>query len=741
MAGQRRLPSREKDAGDGPVSRPGLVGLLCSATEPVARPVRVIPYVGCLISLAGPDSEHCPGVSWQNSRLGVRVAAFYPTGSEMFDKVWDYLPKPRPTDLAEAFDRLRISFNRTLNEGVGILLLGALLATISAISFRAYVNVAGTHDRLVEEYVSAILGSAHEPRKRARHFGLTAAVMAKIRTADECPGGPKCQTTNRAHDIFRELSSAVTSPEEIAKEQLAVELALAGAERRAVDHWLDLAIEKVKSLRAQLRNGTTIDLPVASFSPDKYRSGYEEALGPPGCDRNGWSTLLVSSQAPSSCYGMTRCYGKEVSEGILLSNLLDQVAEFFSEVGDQNAEASFIQAYFISAHDVFRIWRTGSRNSGACDDFPAAYRWASASYFEHFVDQRADDSYITRPYIDLADQGFVQTRCTPIEAAPSGRTEGDGSRPRSLAGVFCTDHAIFKQSPASGVDPSICENPLLDVRVISLPTRGLRVRLGDVDVFQCKASSPERTSARERREVVDAVNAFLKGRRLDALKRSVNRVSFGETNDAYVFPLETRKDRWWALLVRPRVPSRPTEAAQFAGLSIAAGVAAIGALISAMLFSRRAQAANEKVALLRNVATGVIVVDSKDVVTEANDRAEELLDLPIPKVGVGAKDDEGEKRRFAELIEDSVIEVVEGGRLKEEMTPYSKIPEKRRQGKPSTYYARLEGKAIWLRASGTPMIEEDSRESPRTFGVIDFVAEPVAKELERIRRQHLERRA
>ncbi len=137
--------------------------------------------------------------------------------------------------------------------------------------------------------------------------------------------------------------------------------------------------------------------------------------------------------------------------------------------------------------------------------------------------------------------------------------------------------------------------------------------------------------------------------------------------------------------------------------------------------------------VLRCLQVGVMKEDANDRIIDANDRAEEVLGVPLPKLGADVEPEHA--WRFSTLIEPVIVEHLENEELRAACYE-DVIPKKRGAGSPSAYYARLRrGEGDWIRVIGSPLFLLDERlqdvEGPSSFGVLERA--PEGELLEKVR--------
>src|SRR5262249_18819093 len=151
--------------------------------------------------------------------------------------------------------------------------------------------------------------------------------------------------------------------------------------------------------------------------------------------------------------------------------------------------------------------------------------------------------------------------------------------------------------------------------------------------------------------------------------------------------------------------------------------------------SRRSREHTRQLATYRSLPVGIIEVARDDSVLLANDRAEEILGVELPKI----KREKQNLNFGRDLIDDIIIPAAARSSTDDlgehtssdelgERTPYSEISNIRARDQSSRYFAkvRIPRGHRWIQVTATPVLDpstgarhasNDSR-SPETFGVI-----------------------
>lgn len=644
--------------------------------------------------------------------------------------LWDnVVPKPRLDEIQYALVRLVAAAKRAVNEGVGRLVLGTLFATLCALSLRGFWLVYHEYTYEFRRFAVAAMKSQHEPRDGFEQFGITAAVLAEVNLSNQ--PFEAAHVAKLSHDLFSDLARFAIDAK--AGGTALEQLIQATKTHDALRSWSADAghAAELDAIRTKFLSAKKIALRAAR--PSAYRTDLEQGFGPPACSEFGNTLLHVSSHVESAQEGLDRIYGGSAAKTLQLAALIRLVAHIMQEAGHVNTAPDFVQAYFVASPDLLALWRPNGRP--LCTRLPAYAAWSHANYYDRLLVKPESEKTtnharhsVSRVYIDLAEQGFVFTACTPIV---DQRLEG-----AVLVGAFCTDHKV----PNDTIFESVARNPLLKARQVDVPMSDGQPDIENLTISRLSRSSNggsiERTDTTEsEREIVihellEASEADLMSRQREknfALEPDVGIESF------FLLPVGTQDGQASLLLVTPECEPVPKAAFIWLASTMLFGVSAAASGVSGRSAAKLAQKDDRIGGILRNLPTGVIVVSKNERIIEMNDRAEELFDdlQEVPKLGLSSNGDAAGPE-FYELIEPYVVKLMEYGTLSSELTPFSEVVEWRHDGRPSTYFARQTRHGVWIRVSGTPMLDWRTDDCPETFGVVDFVTRPLAAELDAV---------
>jgi PAS domain-containing protein len=225
-----------------------------------------------------------------------------------------------------------------------------------------------------------------------------------------------------------------------------------------------------------------------------------------------------------------------------------------------------------------------------------------------------------------------------------------------------------------------------------------------------------------------------------------------ELAESFLVPLgrSERGEGFEALLVTPRVrnPSR------FVGVATQAGFGFLATLFI-VLGVRRARADSVGLtvgSVLRSIRLGIVIINEEDLIESANDRAEQIAGVLLPKFGpafdvaAGLRQPiKGPREYVHELLDDWIIESDNDGKPTDGVYRYAeRIPALRKRYRGSNYYARLRKGANasrWIWISATPISEANPWDrvrarlarwlhplgettKPRVLAVVDVVISP-----------------
>jgi hypothetical protein len=376
-------------------------------------------------------------------------------------------------------------------------------------------------------------------------------------------------------------------------------------------------------------------------------------------------------------------------------------------------------AFFISVDSVIRYWSKMGEVGPA--SLPAHRLWAARPYFEKMLnDIDSDAPLITRAYMDFAGNGVVYTECHSLvgngrlfpertelaRSAPLGEnllTKHEEKRERVVLGAVCVDYALSDEGVEKLIK-KVDSGPVADANrvVFGMGAGGKWTPQISGQTGWTKAPALEH-------ELESAANEFS----TDAASRRDIRAIDADGLDASVFliPLRVRRDgKLDAILLKVKgvgpLGSRP-EVMIFTAIF---GAIAIGSLLAGFRSSKAVATRERLLGRLRSLQVGVVQTDGHDEITAANDRAEELLDRPMPPFGIEALDNP----RFWDVFErDSILmDATNLNFLSGQFSPHKlslgtaeEIKEDRRLGKTTAYFVKL---ARERSACGVEVAEDES---------------------------------
>lgn len=661
--------------------------------------------------------------------------------------------------------RIRARVILAFNQGVGLLLLGLLFLTVTALSLRGFRTARSHQLDKVRGNIALTLGTQDEATDTSEYLGLIGAVLAPINKDENDPrwictpaiDRPECLMIDEVHNLFRDLvrntyrfdGDDVSFEDVVAslKSELDPQL---HREKGDVLEWAKGAAQRVVATSEKIRDG--IQASVAECDLPKEASPRIKYLGGPGCDDGGElrkTQLIIPSQdryamnnalEPGILTGGTSCgngriegisgpreYPHRVHVAVSVSDLLEPVVDLIeseSKFGslrdnDSDDEFSLVQVYFISTDSVLRIWNR-QRPVFPLSEFPPTRLWASKRYFTEFWSPENPKAYLSRAYIDYGGNGIVRTRCSAIER-PVGNQDEVG---KELLGIICTDYAL----PRENLLKELEAYSFFDLATIEIPSDEERRRGNALKVIprgEGAIKDPASGNPAQRR-----LPAQWKSMSIEELKRQT-REKISQLRDnaevrRSVTVIGTPPNRFFlvptgstpsggveGIIVIPKSPQAGWSETLWGICCTLFGGFALATLFYGYLISRRTAELDRRRSLLRSLQVGVIVVDEDDWFIEGNDRAEEVLRQELPKTGGGAPE-----VNFADIIFPEIVPIApdEGGAHSRpsasavQTRPYSYVEQLRREGRPSSYFALLRsregeegGTDTWIRVSGTPM--------------------------------------
>ena len=481
------------------------------------------------------------------------------------------------------------------------------------------------------------------------------------------------------------------------------------------------------------------------FEVSKGGSNRTVGFGQAGCLRRRGplrSSLIVPALVHQREGDMAR-----VSRFVEISSLLDTAIELSVSVDMPDAEAGMrpVQAYFISPDSAIRIWTTDVPSNAL---FNPTRLWAGASYFHQFYDDKGSSERWTPAYLDFGGYGVVKTMCSALDLPTpgTGGSESDstasakGSSGRQeLVGVICTDI----QLPADSVAAAIDRSPFLEVYDAKFRSDSAGASL---TIQRVSKPNPLRPAGVD---LIDELRAELL--RLRGVGRlAPNRMTplrIASSSDAapvaYMLPMSSGPEHVRrGLIAVPQIPGIPVGIKIAWGLAVGLLLLFVAFFVTALGRASRVRDFGLRMALLRNLPVGFLETDWSENIVLANDRAEEILGVELPKTK-----DANRGPIFSDLIRDQVVHARPSDGLPGRADTFlSGVQMRRTHDEISSYFAELvdfgagpgNGEASsesdvsqprrWVKVTASPILTEidgTTRRSdkglPTTFGIIEEV--------------------
>lgn len=663
-------------------------------------------------------------------------------------------------DLFAVVRRSALFLRRTLNQGVGLILLGIVflsLATIlSRVGYTAYMRYTSEVANQIRDMLAP-----NEPRRDDPRPGVVAAVLSPINgTPDSLTQLPEFQSArSAATDLHARFLGWVEQlrrlrlghqGDEVRLDQLrGIVEAQSGyvapptrAEVGAMDERLEMFREILTRLIALPQGSepaTLLSLGLVPSSTAETVSSRERSLGVSWTDgdkRFGGSALMVPATvlrgvgAPPRFDTADRAsltVDPRVAEAVDLSRLFDlSQAGAYGQL--QSDSFTLSQSYFISVDSVLRL---SPAPHAHLRTFPPARLWASAYYVERLMHGTESD-YLSPAYLDFAGRGVVVTLATPV-LGEEVEVDASGQLERRFLGVVGTDIQIPEERvlDALGRHPWLFRPERIDFSISDTITTENIDRLlipkpqswWSMLWFPPNDTEDPWVSGGEsrKREVAAWIDHALR-----SSETSVSEVARRVTtlNDAHSFlvPLGSyQAGRFHGVLLTPKAPAFPVIWITLAIVSLCAFVVCT---FQGAVLARRSARIADQASILRGLMVGVMLVDEEERVLGANDRAEDLFDTSIPKYGTAAiPGGTDPKLTFDTLIDERVAAYDDaGGETLVAKSYMDTIPRMRADGQPSTYFARARRTGVVLKVTAAPMLTASrQRRLTGSFGVLEPV--------------------
>ncbi len=634
---------------------------------------------------------------------------------------------------------------RLLQRNSAVLPLTVLLLAIAIVSTREVATTSFRHLGQLRKDVTMLLNSKHEPRRETRHIGLAASLLSPVNKSPAVcpPTEPACIQAQRFLRAFSVASRALLSPKVGPLKPFDISSAgfvrntLARIQNPATKSEVRVYFEEYEALLNRKVSGGADSRspllmgPCEDDRPDGNHKafGHDGDFGPMFCTphplavrnpRLFVSPLLLrpnqaknyptSASTGKSPQSVDKLFGSRASEAIALSLLIAPLIESVQSAcptGDTRDTSHLVQAYFISPDAVMNLWGCGGRLVENHDS--RTRHWAAAGYYESLLRDAGDQTEkTTAAYIDHGGFGIVRTTCRSITAPI-----GPGANPREsrFVGVVCADTTM----PLQELKRAWKDSVIYSVKNFSILAEGFR-ELGVQSEPRGKNQSEASLLERALRTRVESSPD------LDPRREIVPVLVNSEPH--FWVPVRSVGGRVSGLLVHAAV-KRPL----VGGMLLLALISWAGAALALTLVlgnRARDQEARAVANVLRNLDAGILVVDENDIIVAVNDRGEQILDIPLPKIGrslwlgKSRQSTAGQLPavRFEDIIKrDKVFVVREEGHLVK--VNYATIDRARQERRSSTYHVELVTGG-WIIVSGAPIETSGNgrQRQLRSFGII-----------------------
>jgi hypothetical protein len=655
----------------------------------------------------------------------------------MAKTVLDLLDSLPPADRRWIRSRTTAALRRAFNEGIGQFLLSALCLTLAMIATRGWYIESRNYNDAIHQRVQDTIGARHESRREDQYTGLLSILLTPINRAPDapawqCPDTDKsCAAQSSARQTFIQLAQLALSSRPIDEDEFITVISPTFSIDPNTLHgraWLQSTYKTLKAVQPQTSAEPGVAVSPIELTPcvTPDASAREMGLGQAYCQRPAAdrpTTLVVPAplQLLPATPDAPPQFSSRVRRAVALSSFLDDVMQFPS-AATANPSSALVQAYFVSADGILRIW--SKRGAIAEAEFPPTTIWSSANYFRVFYKKEPPQHYSTPAYLDFGGHGVIRTDCDPVDY------RSDDGKQTELVGIICTDYRLDETALFRAIVSSPFFKPLV---VVMAPQSGKGLQA--MSFFQLTAQGAlteirDRSFAVRNDVTLAAIQAAVEttslGNDSASLGRQVTEVPLA-TSRAFLLPLYRTGAEFRGLLVVPQPPVPPGRLTALLILSVTLATVAVALWLAGALLTRGGRELQRKLTLLRNLQVGVTVVDENDNIVEANDRAEELLATLLPKVGSARP-----PVPTTDVIKNRIVEGRPGN-----FTPrdYKTIEQLRAHGQASSYYARVRTSEKWVKVSATPMVFVGDRVQHRAgaqnvLASIEPVDEGVAAELE-----------
>ena len=364
-------------------------------------------------------------------------------------------------------------------------------------------------------------------------------------------------------------------------------------------------------------------------------------------------------------------------------------------------------AYFVSVDSVLRYWR--DETIDPVKRLPKNIRWASREYFKTY-EQGATalgDEYVSEPYIDIAGAGIVETICRAMTAPPSkaqdketllrvktrpDKMTAEGKETR-VAGIVCADLALESRAVKSLVS-YIQDGPLVTAGLIRIQSNG-------ETQIEPTSNSDHPSYLQELIDSTQWKTTFTAGWTTGLASRGPTRL-INDSRVWYVFPIAKSGTGLLAIALHPAPSSGIGHFFRWAWLGATCGAALVLLTFTANQ-SRRVAIGGRDLARLRGLTMAVLEVSvdpeapenyARQIIVAGNDRAEEVLQVPLPNFGLT----DGAKPVLGTIFDEHMLVLAkqDGMTPEDVLTNAKDISEARKRGDASTYFARMRRpRTVW----------------------------------------------
>jgi PAS domain-containing protein len=609
--------------------------------------------------------------------------------------------------------RLRIALRRATNEGVGYLLLATLCVTLSAISFRyAFIGIFRYNDRVKTELLDA-MRSQQLARSDVLFDGIQTLLLSNIvdgkdgtETAElvmvlaetlkglveKAPLGGAVKTDDMRRHVADNTRRLLSLP--VRRRALDPLRRAAYAESIRIDLTRVLTAAALPLYKGNMPGDAKLGPHVFDYGPLYYRTR--------SCGDATFSLLVPAlvGRTPKKHVDTER----RIAIAWLFSDLLNVIVPSVSDTSNIRRQATLVDAYIITPDNVLGLWNPQVTDPQRV--FPPSRLWASPQYFQKWL-QESEPKELTPPYLDYGGYGVLRTWSQPVYV--NGR----------LAATVNLDYTV----PTNVVTNARAGSPFVQVEPIEIQIHG------DVATGNYAPAGREHRGADDRRrnaELSGAIGEIARSRGVQSLMRDVSRPSVAGGETSFLVPLGPARlaggqGEATGLLVTIREPGPPPLTSGLAMGGLLMLVLGLSATFSAMNRARRASEEGVQQSLLRGLQVGILVADQDDRIESANDRAEKMLGVPLPRTT-----DRHLQRipppRADHILEGNIIIASDAG-LPDRVVPYyPTIKDQRERGESSVYFARMargRNKGHWIRVSASPLLSHgDHVRERKTFAVV-----------------------